>query len=101
MSERIWDILDDVCWPFTKNKKGIQTFKETGDERYIYQFELDKSCFQRSMAYEDFKNLFKRTTDDKVLQYKAFNIAKNPSYDGYKKGQASKFFWSKDCEWCM
>ena len=28
--------------PFTKNKKRIQKFKETGDSRYIYQRELYK-----------------------------------------------------------
>ena len=29
--------------PFTKNKKRIQKFTETGDSRYIYQNELDKA----------------------------------------------------------
>ena len=43
------------------------------------------------MAYEDFKNLKKRTAADKVLRDKAFNIAKNPKYDGYQKGLASIF----------
>ena len=31
--------------------------EETTDSRYIYQRELDKDCFQRGMAYGDFKNL--------------------------------------------
>ena len=35
------------------------------------------------MAYVDFKDLAKGTTADKVLRYKAFNIAKDPKYDGY------------------
>ena len=35
------------------------------------------------MAYEDFKDLTRRTDSDKVLRDKAFNIAKNPRYDGY------------------
>ena len=30
---------------FTKNKKRIQKFKETGDSWYIYQNQLDKACF--------------------------------------------------------
>ena len=34
------------------------------------------------MAYEDFKDLEGRTASDKVLRGKAFNIAKNPRYDG-------------------
>ena len=28
-----------VGWPFTKNKKRIQKFKERGDSRYIFQKE--------------------------------------------------------------
>ena len=30
------------------------------------------------MAYEDFKDLTRRTTSDKKLRDKAFNIAKHP-----------------------
>ena len=26
-----------ACGPFTKNKEGIQKFKETGDTSYIYK----------------------------------------------------------------
>ena len=58
--------------------------KETGDSIYIYQNELDKSCFQNDMAYEDFKDLPRRTAADKVLCDKAFNIAKNLKYDTYQ-----------------
>ena len=84
-----------ACGPFTKNKEGIQKFKETGDTSYIYKNELDKACFQHDMAYGDFKDLARRTASDKVLRDKAFNIAKNPKYDGYQRGLASmvyKFF---------
>ena len=63
-----------ACWPFTKNKERIQKFKETGDSKYIHQNELDKTYFQHDMACEDFKELPKRTTSDKVLRNKAFNI---------------------------
>ena len=38
-----------ACVLFTKKKEGIQNFKETGDSRYIYQNELDKTCFQHYM----------------------------------------------------
>ena len=41
------------------------------------------------MAYGDFKDLSRRTTSDKVLRDKAFNIAKNPKYDGYQRRLAS------------
>ena len=64
-----------ACGPFPKNKKRIQKFKETADTSYIYTNELDKACFQRYMAYGDFKDLEKRTASDKVLRDKAFNIA--------------------------
>ena len=64
-----------ACGPFTKNKERIQKFKETGDSRYIYQNELDKACFQHDIAYRDFKDLTRRTTSDKILRDKAFNIA--------------------------
>ena len=77
---------DSACRPFTKNKERIQKFKETGDSRYIYKMELDKACFQHDMTYGDFKDLTKRTAADKVLKNKAFNITKNPKYDGYQRG---------------
>ena len=64
-----------ACGPFIKNKERIQKFKQTGDSRYIYKNELDKACSPHDIAYGDFKDLKKRTTDDKV---KAFNIVKNP-----------------------
>ena len=87
-----------VCQPFTKNKERIQKFKETGDTSYIYKNKLDKACFQHDMAYGDFKDLKRRTASDKILRDKAFNIAKNPKYDGYQRGLVSmvyKFFESR------
>ena len=81
-----------ACRPFTKNKKGIKRFKETGDSRYIYQSELDKQCFQHDMAYGDFKDLNRRTVADKVLRCKVFNIAKNPNYDGYQRALAAMVY---------
>ena len=87
-----------ACGPFTKNKERIQKFKETGDTNYIYKNELDKGCFQHNMAYGGFKDLKRRTFSDKVVRDKAFNIAKNPKYDGYQPGLASmvyKFFDKK------
>ena len=81
-----------ACGPFTKSKKGIQKFKETGYSRKIYQKELDKTCFQHDMAYGGFKDLPRRIASDKVLHGKAFNIAKNLKYDGYQRGLASMFY---------
>ena len=87
-----------ACGPFTKNKERIQKSKETGDTNYIYKNELDKAYFKHDMAYGDFKHLSRRTASDKILRDKAFNIAKNPNYDGYQRGLASmvyKFFDKK------
>ena len=81
-----------ACGPFTKNKERIQKFKETGDTNYIYKNELDKACFQHDMAYGDFKDLNRRTFADKVLRDKAFNIVKDPKYDGYQRGLASMVY---------
>ena len=75
-----------ACGPFTKNKERIQKFKQAGDSRHIYKNELNKACFQQDMAYGDFKDLKRRTAADKVLRDKAFNIPKNPKYDGYQRG---------------
>ena len=41
------------------------------------------------MAYGNFKDLTRRTASDKFLRNKAFNIAKNPKYDGNQRGIAS------------
>ena len=81
--------------PFTKHKQRIQKFKETGDTNYIYKNKLDKACFAHDAAYSDSKDLTKRTVADKILKNKAFDIAKDPKYDGYQRGLASmvyKFF---------
>ena len=80
------------CGLFTKNKKRIQKFKETGDTKYIYKNELDRTCFQHYMAYGDFKDLARRIASDKVLIDKAFSIAKDPKYDGYQRGLGSMFY---------
>ena len=84
-----------ACESFTKNNERIQKFKEAGDTNYIYENELDKACFQHDMFYGEFEDLARRTASDKTLRDKAFNIAKNTKYDGYKRGLGSmvyKFF---------
>ena len=74
-----------ACGPFTKNKKRIKKIKETRNSRYIYQNELDKTCFEHDRAYGDSKDLNRRTATDKVLRDKAFDIAKTSKYDGYQR----------------
>ena len=78
-----------ACGPFTKHKQRIQKFKETGDTNYIYKNELEKACFAHDAAYSDSKDLTKRIVADKNLRNRAFNIAKDPKYDGYQRGLAS------------
>ena len=86
-----------ACGPFTKHKERIKKFEQTGTQ-YIYRNELDKVCFQHDAAYADNKDLLNRTRADKILRYKAYDIANNPQYDGYQRGLASmvyKFFDTK------
>ena len=87
-----------ACGTFTTNKERIKKSKETEDTSCIYKNEIDKACFQHDMAYGDFKDLARRTASIKNLRDKAFNIAKNPKYDGYQRGLVSmvyKFFDKK------
>ena len=81
-----------ACGPFTKHKQRIQKFKETGDTNFIYKNELDKACFAHDAAYSDSKDVIKRTVADKILKNKAFDIAKDPKYDGYQRGLVSMVY---------
>ena len=90
-----------ACGPFTKHKQRIQKFKETGDRKYIFKNELDKACFAHDATFSDSKDLAKRTIADEILKNKAFNIAKDPTYDRYQRGLPSmvcKFFDKKSAE---
>ena len=87
-----------ACGLFTKNKERNENFMQTGNTNFIYKNEFDKACFQHDMAYGKSKYLVERTQSDKVLKNKAFKIASDPKYDGYKRGLASmvyKFFDEK------
>ena len=59
---------------------------------------MGKACFAHDAAHSDSKDLTKRTVANKILKNRAFNIAKDPKYDGYQRGLASMvytFFDSK------
>ena len=45
-----------ACSPFTKHKKRIQKFMQTGDTNYICKNELDKAYFAHDAAYSDSKD---------------------------------------------
>ena len=51
-------------------------------------------------VHGDFKDLIRRTTSEKILRDKAFNIAKNPKYDGYQCGLASMIYKFLDKNTC-
>ena len=68
-----------------------KTKKEPGESRYIYKNKLDKGCFKHDMAYADLKDLKRWIFADKLLGDKAYNIAKDPKYDGCKRVLASMF----------
>ena len=44
------------------------------------------------MACGNFKDIARRMASDNVLRDKAFDIAKNPKYDGYQRGLASMVY---------
>ena len=44
------------------------------------------------VAYGDFKDLARRTTSDKILRDRAFNIVNNVNYHGYQRGLASMVY---------
>ena len=67
----------------SKNPKFAKKKGKMGDSKYINHDELNEAYFQHDMAYEDFKDLPRRTTADKILRDEAFNNSKNVKYDGY------------------
>ena len=67
----------------------IQKFGETGNLKHLYRKELDKACFIYDAAYSDSKDLAKRTVSGKILKYRAYEIIRNPKYNGYKKAIAT------------
>ena len=76
-------------WLIYKKQRTSKKFKETGDSQHIFQNGRDKTCFQRNIAYKDFKDLTRRTGSDKVLRNKVDSFAKNPNYDRYQRCIAS------------
>ena len=58
---------------------------ETGDLKYIYKNKLHKA----NSVYASSKYLANRTVSDKILKYRAYEIALNPNTDGYLRRLAS------------
>ena len=72
-----------ACGPFTKHRERIKKFRETGNLKHLYRYELDKACFAHNAAYFDSKDLAKITISDNILKDRACEIARNRGYDGY------------------
>ena len=72
------ELTYSACGPFTKHCGRIQKFKETGNLKHLYRDELDKACFAHDAAYSDSKDLAKGTISDKILEDRAYEIARNP-----------------------
>ena len=73
------------CGSLTKHRERIQKFRETGNLKDLYRIELDKAWFALDSAYSDSKDLAQETISDKILKYRAFEIARNRRYDGYQR----------------
>ena len=81
-----------ACGPFTKNKERIQIFKETGVQTIFTKMNLIRLVFNMIWHMEILKDLKRRIASDKILRYRAFNIAKNAKYDEYQTGLASMVY---------
>ena len=79
-----------------KIKSEFKNLKKQEIEAIFKKMNLIKRVL--NMIDGDFEDLARTTDSDKILRDKAFNIAKNPNYDGYQRGLASmvyKFFDKK------
>ena len=56
--------------------------RETGNSKHNFKNELDKTCFAHDAAYSDSEDLVKRSISEKILKDRAYEIARNPKYDG-------------------
>ena len=67
-----------------KIKKELKKFKKQKIQTIFTKMNLVRLVFNIIWLMA-FKDLAKRTVSDKFLRDKAFNIAKNPKYDGYQR----------------
>ena len=68
-----------------KNKERNKDLKK----QFVYQSELDKTCFQHDMTYVNFKDLIRRTASGQILHHKAFIIARISKYGRCQRGFSS------------
>ena len=60
-------------------------------DKFMPEMHLKQPGFTYSARGPFTENKERRTASDKILRDKAFSIAKNPKYDGYRRGLASRF----------
>ena len=84
-------VFIDILIGITSSAIRLKIFAITAGIKK-YKSIIKKACFQHDIAYGDFKDLTGRTAFDKILLDKAFDIAKNPKYDGYQRGLASMVY---------
>ena len=77
-----------ACEPFTKDKE-FKNLKKQEIQAICTKMNFIRLVF--NMIWH-MKILKRRTASDKILRDKAFNIAKNPTYDGYQRGLASMVY---------
>ena len=63
----------------------LNIVKRLKNLEHIYKNKLGKPCFAYYVAYSDSKDLARRTISDKILKDRAYEIARNPKYDGFQR----------------
>ena len=74
-----------------KTKKEFKNLKKQETQAIFTKMNLIKHAFNMIWLMEIVK-IARRTASGKILRDKAFNIAKNPKYDGYQRGLASTVY---------
>ena len=80
-----------VSRPFTKHHDKIQEFRETGNLKHLYRYELDKAYFAHDAAYFESKDLAKKTISVKILKDRAYELARYCEY-GYQRALVSTVY---------
>ena len=75
-----------------KQRKRIQKFRETGNLKHSDRNKLDKACCVHDETHSNSKDLAKRTTSDKVVSDRAYEIARNRGYGGYERALTSTVY---------
>ena len=74
-----------ACGLFTKHRQRIHKVRETGYLKHLCRNESDKIYFAHDAAYSDSKNSAKKVFSDTIYRDRAYEIAINCKYDGYRR----------------